>query len=276
VSDNPLAMADWYVLLRAARRDLGLSPANLAVRAGISEASVRAYEMGRRHPTRERLAALLTCLRIDRRSRNDMFISAGFAPEAIDEPEGSLTRNEAAHLANERPWPAFVVNELMEMIAANRAALRLTGMRRAVLDDRVERNVMVLAARVVSAAPTEQTGDWGVAASRAIARMKAAGIGSPERRDKYFEALLDRMAAGDPGLARQFMVLWESTPAERPVSVSWSYPARFTLPSGETLQLHCVATRVNTRDGTEVHDWIPANLASYALLDGVIAARRGR
>jgi transcriptional regulator with XRE-family HTH domain len=76
-------MADWNKRLRAARRDLGLSTADLATRAGLSVASVRAYETGRRHPTREHLSQILDCLRLDRQTRNEVLVDAGLAPQLL-------------------------------------------------------------------------------------------------------------------------------------------------------------------------------------------------
>ena len=274
--ENRSAMADWYVLLRCARRDLGLSPAYLAERAGVSEASVRAYEMGRRHPTREHLAEMLNYLRLDRRSRNEVLIAAGFAPDAIDMPDGSLSRRDAAHLVHERPWPAFVLNEVMEIVASNRIGGRLMGLTRHDLDDRVERNVLVIAARVVAAPTTDQMRDWGVVARRVIARMKAVGVGTLDDPDPYFAAILERIARGGRGLVREFAAQWEETQPEGQPSVSWSYPARWTLRDGRTLNLHCVAARVNSRDPIEIHDLIPADAASAGLLYEGAAARPGR
>jgi len=73
-------MADWNTQLREARRSLGLSHEELAKRAGMSAASLRAYELGRRHPTREHLSSLLRAMKFDLRSRNEALISGGFAP----------------------------------------------------------------------------------------------------------------------------------------------------------------------------------------------------
>ncbi len=267
-------MADWNKRLRAARRDLGLSPGDLATRVGLSEASVRAYEMGRRHPTREHLARILESLRVDRQSRNEIFLGAGLAPDALEAPGGSMTRREAIRLIHDRPWPAFVLNEVMEVIGGNRIGLKLAGLTQKDLEDRVERNVLLIAARVVAAPPTnDQMRDWGVVARRAIARMKAAGVGTLEHPDPYFAALLDRIARSGSGLLREFAAQWESTPARAQPNVSWAFPAQWTLRNGGTVRLHCVATRVNVQDLIEIHDFIPADATSAAMLERVIAIR---
>ncbi len=277
MSEDRGAMADWNKRLRAARRDLGLRPGDLAARTGLSEASVRAYEMGRRHPTREHLSRILECLRLDRQSRNELLVSAGLAPDAIETPDGSLSRREAIRLVHDRPWPAFVINEVMEIIAANRVGMRLAGLTPKDLDDRVERNVLLIAARIVATPPTsDQMRDWGVVARRAIARMKAAGVGTLEDPDPYFAALLERIARGGPGLLHEFATQWDATPARAQPNVSWSFEAQWTLRDGDTLHLHCVATRVNKQDPIEIHDFIPADATSAAILERVAAPRSAR
>ena len=267
-------MADWNKRLRAARQELGLGPGDLAARAGLSEASVRAYEMGRRHPTREHLSRILDCLRLDRQTRNELLVDAGLAPDALDPHDGSLSLREAIRLVHDRPWPAFVLNDVMEIIAGSRSGMWLAGLTHKDLGDRVERNVLVIAAKVVAA--TEHMGDWGRIARRAIARMKAAGIGTLGDPDPYFAAILDRIARVGAGLTREFAQQWDETPAEAPQVMSWSYSAQWTIRESGTLRLHCMAMRVNAHDPIEIHDFVPADAKSAAMLERVAAARSVR
>jgi transcriptional regulator with XRE-family HTH domain len=263
-------MPDWNKRLRAARRDLAISPGDLAARAGLSEASVRAYEMGRRHPTRDHLSCILDCLRLDRQSRNELFVAAGLAPDAIELPDGSMTRREAIRLIHDRPWPAFLMNDVMEIIAASRVGMRLARLTQKDLDDRIERSVLVVAARNV-APPASDRGlrDWGTLARRVMARMKAAGVGTLDRPDAYFAALLDRIEGVGPGLIRELTAQWEEIAPEPQLTVTWSYRAQWTLRDGATLRLFCVATRVNTQDLIEIHDLIAADATSAAMLERI-------
>ena len=268
-------MPDWNKRLRAARRDLGLRPADLAARAGVSEASVRAYETGRRHPTREHLSWIMECLRLDRQTRNELFIDAGLAPDAVDAQEWSLTRRDVNRLLHDRPWPAYAVNEVMEVLAGSRAGMRLAGITPKDLEDRVERNVVVIAADVVAARPQGMR-DWGIIAQRAIGRMKAAGVGTVDNPDPYFAALLDRIGRRGPNLLHEFTAQWEATSPESDVLVSRSFPAQWTLRSGAVLRLHCLATRVSVEDQIEIFDLIPADAESAGLLERVVARRQPR
>jgi transcriptional regulator with XRE-family HTH domain len=268
-------MPEWNKRLRAARRELRLSPGDLARICGLSEASVRAYEVGRRRPTRDHLSRVLKCLQLDLQSRNEILIDAGLAPEATDPPDASLSRREAIRLIRDRPWPAFVLNEVMEVVGGNRVGLSLAGLTPAHLEDRVERSVLLIAARVVAPpARNSQLRDWGVISRRAIARMKAAGVGTLDDPDPYFAAILDRLSRGGPELLREFASLWDATPPHERTGVSWSFAAGWTLRDGSTLRLHCLATRVNTRDPIEIHDFIPADATSAAILERVSARRR--
>jgi hypothetical protein len=164
----------------------------------------------------------------------------------------------------------------MEIIAGNRSGLLLTGLNRQRMADRIERSVLVIASRVVSSPSADQIRHWGVAAQRAIARVKAAGIGSLEAPDAYFAALLDRIARGDPRLVRELTLLWDATPAHLPETIVWDYTDDWTVPNGDTMHFHCVAARVNTQDFTEIHDWIPADVESYSVLHRHLATLRRR
>lgn len=269
-------MADWNTQLREARRNLGLTHEELAKRAGMSAASLRAYELGRRHPTREHLSSLLRALRFDLRSRNAALISGGFAPESVEAPAGALSRREAARLIRARPWPSFVINELMETVAGNRPGLLLTGLTRKRMADRVERNSLVIASRAFSAPSADQLRDWGAVASLAIARAKASGIGSLEAPDAYFAAVLERVARGDPKLIRELTLLWDATPPLMAQTPAWSYAGDWTVNDSETIRFHCLAVRVNPQDLIEIHDWIPADAASHHLLQRHLATLRRR
>ena len=53
----------WFDMLAAARQRVGLSQAELAARSHVSAESIKAYERGKRHPSRPYLTAILDALR---------------------------------------------------------------------------------------------------------------------------------------------------------------------------------------------------------------------
>ncbi len=111
---------DWRQQLKAARRALGTSRASLALMAGVSEATVKAYELGRRRPSRKSLEAILDALKLDAARRNKVLAAVGFLPvDTLFSPERSrgyfYTVDEAANEIERQPWPACVVNDVMEV-----------------------------------------------------------------------------------------------------------------------------------------------------------------
>ena len=76
------SMAEWFSLLVSARQRLGLSQAELAARASVSLATVKAYEQGKRHPSRPYLIALLDAMKLEVMERNDVLEAAGYASDA--------------------------------------------------------------------------------------------------------------------------------------------------------------------------------------------------
>ena len=124
-------MDDWYRMLARARSRLGVSQADLAARSHVSHASVKAYEEGKRHPSRLYLTAMLDALKIDRVERNLIMAGAGYASDGMSfrptHDDLTFTVDEAALEIERYHWPAFIVDEMMGVPCANRMAQRLWG-----------------------------------------------------------------------------------------------------------------------------------------------------
>src|SRR3990172_7711109 len=117
--------------LREARKALRLSQRAVALAAGVSPQTVKAYELGLRRPSRALLTAILDALKVERGERNRILLAAGFAPDGLSlRPRAAdlaFSLQEAAAEVGGQPWPDFVASELMEVLAANRVAERLWG-----------------------------------------------------------------------------------------------------------------------------------------------------
>lgn len=74
----------WFERLAQIRQLLGMTQAELANRAHVSLPTVKAYEGGRRGPSRPYLVAILDALHADRRDRNEILTLAGYASDAFD------------------------------------------------------------------------------------------------------------------------------------------------------------------------------------------------
>lgn len=118
-----LLLREW----RAARR---LSQLDLALDAGVSTRHLSCVETGKSQPSRDTLARLADALDMPLRERNALLVAAGFAPKY---PETALATPAMAQirraiecvLAQQEPYPAFVLNRRWDVLLANQAAARV-------------------------------------------------------------------------------------------------------------------------------------------------------
>lgn len=259
-------MQKWPAQLRSARRSVGLDLPELSGKAGIPANTIKAYELGRRMPSRARLAALLDALELDRRVCNQIMIDAGYAPSGRTSPSRFMSFEEATAAIRARPWPALVMSETIEMHAANDLALALWGFDTGRLDDPVMRNVLSMAAESTLA---ERCLNWEEAVGGIIAVFKGhrRGMESLEDPSAYFAAILDQVNRGRPELVKRFVNLWERTPPAAPDKVSWVYPVVWRVPRVGTMRFTCVVSSVNEVDSLDIDDWVPADSASHRNLE---------
>lgn len=122
---NPFGhrLREW----RLARR---LSQLALALDAGISARHLSCLETGRAHPSRAMVARLAEVLCMPLRERNALLVSAGFAARHPETPLatpalGPVRRAIEAMLAQQEPYPAFLLDRHWTVRMANRAAMRV-------------------------------------------------------------------------------------------------------------------------------------------------------
>ncbi|MDR0182776.1 helix-turn-helix domain-containing protein [Lysobacter arvi] len=117
-------------LLREWRAVRRLSQLDLALDAGVSPRHLSCVETGKAQPSREMIARLADALDVPLRERNALLVAAGFAPRypetALATPELSQMRRAIEFiLAQQEPYPAFVLNRHWDVLMANDAALRV-------------------------------------------------------------------------------------------------------------------------------------------------------
>jgi len=114
---------------RAARR---FSQLDLALAADISARHLSYVETGKSQPSREMVVRLADALTLPLRERNDLLQAAGYASQY---PETPLAAPELARIqraidfiiAQQEPYPAFVINRHWDIVQANAAAARVNG-----------------------------------------------------------------------------------------------------------------------------------------------------
>lgn len=124
------ASAGFGALLREWRATRRLSQWDLALAAEVSARHLSYVETGKSQPSRDMVIRLADALQLPLRERNALLLAAGFAahyPEtALDAPElARIQRAIGFIIAQQEPFPAFVLNRHWDIVMANAAALRV-------------------------------------------------------------------------------------------------------------------------------------------------------
>jgi transcriptional regulator with XRE-family HTH domain len=119
-------------LLREWRSLRRLSQLDLALDVGVSARHLSCIETGKAQPSREMIARLADALEMPLREHNALLIAAGYAPKYSETP---LATQELAPvrqaiefiLAQQEPYPAFVMNRYWDVQMMNQALVRVFG-----------------------------------------------------------------------------------------------------------------------------------------------------
>jgi transcriptional regulator with XRE-family HTH domain len=116
--------------LRWWRERRGLSQMALALAAGVSQRHLSFLEVARTQPSREMVLRLAAALDLPLRQQNALLLAAGFAPawreSALAAPElGVVNRALDFMLAQQEPYPAFVVDRRWNLLRLNGGGRRL-------------------------------------------------------------------------------------------------------------------------------------------------------
>lgn len=115
---------------RTARRHSQLS---LSTAAGVSQRHLSHLETGRSNPSREMVDRLSEALDVPLRARNDLLTAAGFAPahpvrSLLDDERAAIRTALQSVLDGHDPVPAYVIDRNWDLVLANAATARLTGL----------------------------------------------------------------------------------------------------------------------------------------------------
>jgi transcriptional regulator with XRE-family HTH domain len=118
--------------LRHWRERRGLSQLALALAAEVSQRHVSFLELGRTAPSSEMVLRLAAALDLPLRQQNALLLAAGYAPvwreSALGAPGLAVVRRALDFmLAQQEPYPAFVVDRRWTLLRANDGARRLVG-----------------------------------------------------------------------------------------------------------------------------------------------------
>lgn len=263
----------WPELLRDARNDLDMTQRRLAELLDISEETVRSYERGARRPSRARLVAMLDALKVDRAQRNRILEAYGDPPDGLalrpDIAQASFTLDEAAREVERYRWPAFVLDEHGQVLAANRAAQRLWGI------DFDAEFTEPAARHLLSVASNPRFADRCVNWDEAISIMASGwkydhrGTEDLEQPSPHLAAVFEHFMKGDPVYIARFIELWQKAEPLQ-YKMRWSYPIVWNEPGAGEMRFHCFISSASELDGYVFSDWIPLDAESWLALERVL------
>jgi len=261
---------DWRRRLRSARERLGLSREELAAQAGVSPSSVRGYEAGRRRPRQESLEAIMHALRLDRTESNPIREGAGFrpVPSLFNERSDYYFSVEELQLAVERvPWPQFVVNDTMEVVAANRTAGAVWGLdfhRERARRSRVEMNLLAVASELDFPRVVE---NWDEVLELLCSIYKGTPAGGTEMTasDPYLAHVVEHFTAANHEFLARLLAAWARA-VPSPAKVRQMYRIIWRHAAGR-MSFAGLMTTANEREGLAFNDWIPANAETWSALN---------
>jgi len=126
-----VSMASFGARLRWWRERRGLSQLELAAAAESTQRHLSFLESGRATPSREMILRLAAVLELPLRQQNALFLAAGYAPawreSDLSAPELARVNSALDYmLAQQEPYPAFVLDRRWNVLRANAGAVRLT------------------------------------------------------------------------------------------------------------------------------------------------------
>ena len=264
----------WRQMLVRARKRLGVSREALAQLAGVSSSTIRGYEIGRRHPKQESLEAILHALKLERTESNPIREGAGFAPVRSlydDRADYYFSVDELQHEVEKVPWPEFVVNDAVEVVAANRMASAVWG-----LDFQVERQRRTPVQRNLLSVASERDfpqviENWDEILELLASVYKgAAGVDSDSNEPSpYLTQVIGQFTENDPQFLQRLLGAWvraEPSPAKVRVTyrVIWNHPRHGRM------SFHCMMSTASEREGLAFNDWIPVNPQTWTALHGLM------
>ena len=254
-------------MLRALREKEHLTGDQLARLASVAPATVKAYELRHRNPSRHVLSALLTALKADMYTRAAILEDAGFAADGLTPsnrlPDAYFSYEEAVQEAESSPFPSCVSNEVMEVLAANALLQRVWGVDLSrERQGPFERSMMSMLS-FPGVADCILNWDEAVGLTISIVKGNYGGETAFTPANPYFAAVIEHFLKGDPHYVQRFLALWQTVPG-RQRKFRFAYPIVWQHAVAGTLRFLVQANPADQRGGLIFNDWIPLDGATWA------------
>ncbi len=266
---------EWRSMLRVARRKVRISQQRLADNIGLSLEAVRGYETGRRKPSSRRLEQIITALKVPNADANAIREDAGFASIRnvyTNERDANYyyTVDEYPAVVEEAPWPEFVLNDAMEVVATNKIVQALWGIDfelEIAQRTRAQTNLLAVASENRFA---DRVVNWEECLTRLVEVFKAMA-GDPASIDQlqpYFTEVVTTFASNDPAFLPTLLKVWNATEATDS-KVRWTYPMIWRDEEFGEMRFLCVVSLGSLPDGTAFNDWHPIDAKTWQVLERV-------
>ncbi|MDP2674583.1 MAG: helix-turn-helix transcriptional regulator [Dehalococcoidia bacterium] len=274
------ATSRWRGILRAARERSGVTRAQLAALSGVPADTIRRWEDGTRNPTLPRLLRVLDALDCPSAEANDILEGAGFPTQRTLFPTDRFphyfyTVDELQIVVEEVPWPEFVLNDNIEIVAANLTAQAVW--RIDLPQEKARRKRQQINLLSVASGP-EFIGhvvnwDEAVATLASVLKGRPRDPHTLDQPDPYFNAVLADFAQGDPAFLGRLIEVFASAPSRDP-KCRWTYPVHWKDDDFGEMRFIAVVNTASEPDGLAFNDWIPVDAASWNNLEQVKARAR--
>lgn len=271
-------MDEWRRALMRARQDAGLGRQALAHAAGISVETIRGYEIGRRHPRHQTLESLITVLGLDRGRANVIREAAGFAPVRTGfggATDYYYTLPETAAAIERAPWPQFVVDDVFDIVAANKPVRALWGIR-SIEQERGRRDgrSMNIFAFMARRDLVRHVVNWDEIVEVTASYFKGRPVvPTGEADDEVLTGmLLEPFRDHDARFLERTQAAWKRAKPVAP-KVRWDYHVQWRAVRAGTIRFHAFVSPANERDGLVFNDWIPVDTESWRRLQNAISPR---
>lgn len=270
-------MTTWNLRLRAERKRLGLTRPALGALLGVPVETLRRWEDGTRRPPEERLRGVLDAMKVVGATANDILRDAGYQPQPTlfpnwQYPNYFFVADELPAAVERVPWPEFVLDNNVQVIAANTATQALWR-----IDFEKERATRTRAQMsLLSVASDHHFADRLMNWDECIAEIAAVFKGQPARPETldapstYFNGVLAEFAAGDPAFLARFVQIFAETPPME-AKVRGTYPVVWEDPEFGIMRFLALRNTASEPDGYGFQDWIPTDAASWTVLEAVKA-----
>ena len=258
--------------LRDWRTSRHISQLGLATEAGVSQRHISFLETGRAKPSREMVIHLAAALDVPLRQRNELLGSAGFAAayqergpddSAMRQIQEVLQRLLRAH----EPYPAYIVDRMWNLVAANDVASKVIAMGMPPATDPATFGGNVMRLMLHPAGARHAVANWEAVAGELLRRLGRDVAAQPG--DEELAALLEEarsyLADVDPELLAE-------TP---PTADELLIPIVLRTPHGDLETFTTIATIGAAHDVTleelRIETLLPATAAAEQLLRRIAA-----